>query len=147
MIKYALNTAEAGTIRRHLEQCDPHFVQTLSASVNLADYAKKLAESATLCEAWESEKLAGLVAIYLNRKPLAFITNVSVLPELSGQGIATRLMEIAETEARNQAHVQIVLEVKKDNLAAIRLYHKLNFTIEEETADGYKMKKIITNDK
>lgn len=54
--------------------------------------------------------------------------SIAVAREAWGMGIGTKLMEAAISFARNTAQVEILhLEVRRDNLRAIRLYEKFGF--------------------
>ena len=53
---------------------------------------------------------------------------ISVLKSEWGQGIGTMLMEAVIDFARNTAHAEIIsLEVKSDNVRAIKLYERFGF--------------------
>lgn len=53
---------------------------------------------------------------------------VSVLKEAWGMGVGTKLMEAVIDFARNTAQVEIIhLEVRSDNIRAIKLYEKFGF--------------------
>lgn len=53
---------------------------------------------------------------------------ISVLREEWGQGIGRQLMEATIDFAKNTAHAEIIsLEVRSDNIRAIRLYEKFGF--------------------
>lgn len=53
---------------------------------------------------------------------------ISVLKEAWGQGIGRQLMEATIAFAKNTAHAEIIsLEVRSDNIRAIRLYEKFGF--------------------
>jgi ribosomal-protein-alanine N-acetyltransferase len=55
------------------------------------------------------------------------ILNVAVHPQMRQQGIGRRLMQHALAEARTKNVQVITLEVRRSNLAARRLYRKLEF--------------------
>lgn len=129
--EFKLNTAVAADIERHLAACDAMFVPPLSSRVQLGDYALKLSLRATRFEAWADNALVGLIALYCNdmETRVAHVSNVSVIAEWVGRGVASSLM------SRCLAHAQIVgmrtamLEVERSNLAAIGLYEKFGFRV------------------
>ncbi|MBK8304813.1 MAG: GNAT family N-acetyltransferase [Pyrinomonadaceae bacterium] len=59
------------------------------------------------------------------------LTDVAVLPEFRGKGIATYLIGQLQSEAAAKSKL-LVLQVDKTNVAARRLYEKLNFVVSAE---------------
>ena len=57
------------------------------------------------------------------------ITNVAVHPDARRQGIGRALMETVSQEARVRGLVQIALEVRRSNRAAILLYERDGYVI------------------
>ena len=58
-----------------------------------------------------------------------FINSVAVLPEFRRQGIATRLMALAEAKAKQHGLDRCSLSVDVDNDTARRLYERLGYQI------------------
>src|SRR5262249_10600899 len=113
----------------HLTHCDADFTPPLSARLDLGDYAAKLAERAACFEAWDGGQLVGLVAAYVTPgAPEAFISNVSVVYELRGHGVASALVADCIDCARASGAATLTLEVATADRAARRLYEKLGFT-------------------
>ncbi len=132
---YKTNTASFEDVKTHLTSCDKNFTPPLSEKVDIAEYAKKIADRAVNFESWDAEKLAGLIACYFNdAAKKGFITNVSVLGEYGGKGIASALMTNCIERVKEQDFQAIELEVNKSNSGAIGLYKKFNF-FEIETKD------------
>lgn len=133
-IIYTINKAEFEKIVVHLSCCDPYFFPPLSSKVNIQDYATKLISHATRWEAWDNDKLVGLVAGYLNdfNKEYAFITSVSVLQEYNLKGIASKLISQFIRLAKEMGFIKIGLEVANDNREAKNLYKKLNFIANDD---------------
>jgi ribosomal protein S18 acetylase RimI-like enzyme len=122
------NTASAAQIAEHLALCDEQFIPLLSSRVDLVVYASKLASRAQRFEAWSGQTLAGLVAVYMDSgMPRAYITNVSVLPEWSGRGVAKNLLGLCIAHARAAGTQEIGLEVDVHNVAAVALYERVGF--------------------
>jgi ribosomal-protein-alanine N-acetyltransferase len=74
------------------------------------------------------------------------ILNIAVAPPCRGKGYAQLMMRKAVDHALKSGAKQIVLDVRKGNLAAIQLYQKLHFTIQHvrkafysNGEDGYGM--------
>lgn len=57
----------------------------------------------------------------------AHINNLAVRPELRGHGLGTHLLELIVTEARHLGATSLMLEVRRSNLAAQRLYARAGF--------------------
>lgn len=57
----------------------------------------------------------------------ADIHHVEVLPELRGQGNGTKLMALFLEAMKAREVTEITLEVRVDNVSAIRLYEKFGF--------------------
>ena len=92
-MQYRRDTATTDDVHAHLTRCDADFTPPLSARLDLGDYAAKLAERAARFEAWDGGRLVGLVAAYVTPGASeAFISNVSVVPELRGHGVAAALV-------------------------------------------------------
>ncbi len=128
-INYKTRSATKKEIAAHLQKCKDNFIPSLDKSVDIDDYSKKLADKAFTFEAWNGEELAGLIAGYFN-DPLGqtgFITNVSVVKEYSGEGIASQLLLNCVEYAKIKGYMMLKLEVNETNERAIKLYEKYNF--------------------
>lgn len=125
---YKTNTASFEDIEVHLTACDKNFTPPLSEKVNIAEYSKKIAVRAANFECWDAEKLVGLIACYFNdAAKKGFITNVSVIGEYGGKGIASVLMKNCIKRAKEQDFDVLELEVIKNNDGAVKLYKKFYF--------------------
>jgi len=128
-LQYRRDTATADDVLAHLARCDADFTPPLSARLDLGDYAAKLAERAARCEAWDGGRLVGLVAAYVTPgASAAFISNVSVVSELRGQGAAAALVADCIDRAREAGAATLTLEVATADRVAGRFYEKLGFT-------------------
>jgi ribosomal protein S18 acetylase RimI-like enzyme len=70
-----------------------------------------------------------------------FLANVHVHPDYQNQGIGTRIIKSLLIEAE-QRGVPVSLKVLKVNEAALRLYERFGFNIEEEAEDYYLMRTL-----
>lgn len=132
-----LDSAGAEVLLAHLRAADAGFVPPLSQRVDLADYARKLATHARRIEAWESDALVGLIAVYANDAAQGgFITNVSVLPSHHGRGIAGELLRRTLALATEWRLPRLRLEVYADNTAALALYRRHGFQPEAPAPAG-----------
>jgi ribosomal protein S18 acetylase RimI-like enzyme len=123
------DAADAEAIEKHLLQCDMRFLPPLSSRVSLPDYAQKLSLLADRFEAWESDRLIGLVAAYLRNSntPEGYISSVSICGDFEGQGIASRLMQDCFDAAVKKRLTILVLEVAQNDQHACGFYRKHGF--------------------
>lgn len=135
---YSRNTAGRDHILAHLKACDNSFAVPLSGRLVLTEYAAKLKDLASLYEAWFENHLVGLVACYENEKS-AYITNVSVVPIHTGEGIARTLMMNCLRRVFDQNLSEVTLEVHQDSNAAISLYQSLGFVEQGKVEDNIQM--------
>lgn len=144
-IQFKVNSATASNIFDHLNECDADFVPVLSTRVDLKAYAEKLQGKAVNFEAWLEGFLVGLIAGYANDPKLetVFITNVSVIKKMMGNGIASKLLEQLLTYAAEKGFSKVGLEVNKNNLAAIGFYERSGFTTDFEQAEILIMSKQV----
>jgi ribosomal protein S18 acetylase RimI-like enzyme len=128
-ISLTINRAGADQIARHLLRVDALYKPSLSSRIDIDAYSQKLHERTIRFEAWVAEELIGLVASYSNqsKKRAAFVTNVSVLSDFQGLGIASNLMRQCIEYSIHLGLSQIELEVDQRSLPAIKLYKKLGF--------------------
>lgn len=117
-------------IQQHLIKCSSTFIPSLDSYVNVEDYSKKILKYATLFTKFDGDILVGLVAVYDNStEKFGWITNVSVDPDYSRNGIASDLLNKCNKYFENKKYFNIFLEVYSDNKQAIKLYDKHGFTI------------------
>jgi ribosomal protein S18 acetylase RimI-like enzyme len=141
-ITYQIKKAKEEQIYSHLKECNTNFFPPLSDRVNLEEYSKKIADKAITFEAWSENTLVGLIAAYMNEETkISFITNVSVLKNYMGLGIAAELTKNCIEHIRQHNFKEIKLEVHKNNLSAISLYKKFNFTT-YDSVDNQDMMKL-----
>lgn len=129
-VTFLINTATAADIQAHLLGCEADFVQALKAQTDIKHYAEKMATQATRFELWQASQLVGLLAVYCNQAPQAFITNVSLWPSVQGQGFATQLMTACIDHVQSLGLPTIALKVANSNHKAIAFYQKCGFKTE-----------------
>lgn len=141
-IIYKIKTANSNDVSGHLEKCKEAFTPALDKKVNIAEYSKKIVENAVTFEAWANNELVGMIAAYLNDKNnhTGFITNVSILNEFAGKGIASSLLTSCVAFAKEKSFKEIVLEVNAASLPAIKLYTKHHFKEIATQGDAKKMR-------
>lgn len=145
ILLYREGKANQADILSHLRRCDAVFVPRLSARVNLIEYSQKIFENATTFEAWTGDILQGLVAVYIGKRDssTAYITNVSVVGDFAGQGVASSLMTRCIKWAEQNSICEVFLEVFTKNASALKLYEKFGFGIIEEKDSVMKMKRCL----
>ena len=140
-IDYKIKTAGGKDLLLHLNEVEANFIPPLAERIDIAAYAKKLADKSVTFEAWRDRFLAGVIAVYYNpSEQTAFITNVSVSKKFMGAGIASALLNQCISYSKGNNITQIKLEVNKHNLPAITFYRKFNFLDESTKEDSLFMK-------
>lgn len=147
-IIFSIGTATKEAVFSHLLKCSVGFVNELAKRTDIEEYADKIVAKAKTFEAWENKILVGLVAAYVNdpERKSSFITNVSVVEDLIGKGIAPELLERFINYARQNQFKEISLEVNKENHRAIKFYKKSGFL--ESGTEGeviFLKRKLATN--
>ena len=128
-IVYTEKKALRDEIFTHLQACNECFLPHLCKTVDIGEYAKKIHSNAVTFEAWSNQRLIGLVGAYLNDTDgrHGYITNVSIVKEFMGRGIATRLIAMCLEKTNKEKFIDIMLEVFSGNVHVIRLYQKFGF--------------------
>jgi|ERR1035437_9387149 ribosomal protein S18 acetylase RimI-like enzyme len=127
-IIFKTKTASENDIRIHFQNCNNVFLPPLNDKINFIEYVKKVFNNAVTFEAWDDKELIGLIAAYFNSEgKFGFITNLSVLKEYSGAGIASKLLLMGIEYAKQNNLESIKLEVSNANTQAINFYKKHNF--------------------
>jgi len=72
-----------------------------------------------------------------------FLTKVKIFNKFRGRGYCVLLVNKAINFAKKRNLKYIFLFVNHENIAALKCYKKNGFKIIKDSADGYKMKKII----
>lgn len=92
----------------------------------------------------ESGRAIGMAVCFVNystfrARSLINVHDLAVLPEFQGRGIGRTILENVIRYAAEKQHYAITLEVRKDNINALKLYRKLGFAGVEENAEGEAM--------
>lgn len=134
-----LNKSGAATVESHLRDCDERFSPRLSARVDLADYACKLALLADRLEVWRGSRLVGLVAAYLNNRETrhGFVSSVSVCFDAQGTGVASALMRKCVQLAREKGCESLELEVGEGDQRTQAFYTKHGFQLSGQGRSGF----------
>lgn len=145
IIIYDEKTASLKTVLEHLTKCSNNFVPNLNETVDIGIYSKKIVENSVTFEAWINTELIGLIAAYFNdvKQGVGFITNVSVVKEYFGKGIAHQLLHNCIQYGIIHQFKIISLEVFYQNNKAIQLYKKYGFYKTGSKQDNTIMQKDL----
>lgn len=124
---FLTNSATAVDIQAHLLGCELGFVHALTRQTDMDAYAQKMAALATRFELWQDAQLVGLLAVYCNQPPQAFITHVSLWPSLQKQGYAAQLMTACIDHVQSLGFKTMLLKVAHSNAKAINFYQRFGF--------------------
>lgn len=143
--QYKIKTATCQTIINHLKKCADCFVPRLHTYVNVTEYGKKIFSKSTTFESWDGNNLIGLVAVYYNNyeTKTGYITNVSVLKDYQGFGIASKLIGNAIDFGKENTFILLALELDVDNTKAFNLYKKHGFVVVGKIKNNILMNKDI----
>lgn len=132
-IEYKIGVGSQNEINLHLLDCDKFFIPKLSEKVNISEYSEKIFNKAINFEAWDNERLIGLVSIYINEEDTSFgyITNASIINEYKNRGIASNLLKKCIKYSKDINLNWISLKVDTKNVSAVNLYNKFNFMEEK----------------
>lgn len=116
-------------VHSFLHSVDKCFPIPLSQKTDLYELSEKLLEKGRVFVACEDNNIIGIVGEYANdeKSKKAYISVVAVLPEYSGKGIATTLIDNAMDYAKSNGMEKIFLYTHKTNEGAIHMYKKLGF--------------------
>jgi len=108
---FKIKTASYEVIIDHLNKCADNFKPPLYTYVNIEEYSRKIYNNAITFESWANNNLVGLIAAYYNNydTKVGFITNVSVIKEYQGYGIASKLLSETKKVVLIWALIMIII--------------------------------------
>lgn len=109
-----------------------------NAQIDYVLYAEKISQNADIIEAYNDNKLAGFLCIYLNSK-IAYVTYLIVDEKFQNCGIGSALIDKAIKMAKKRGYFSIFLECSKSNIKGLNFYIKNNFKFREERDCKYLM--------
>ncbi|MFX1355956.1 MAG: GNAT family N-acetyltransferase [Promethearchaeota archaeon] len=132
-IEYKIGVGSQNEIYLHLLDCDKFFIPKLSEKINISEYSEKIFNKAINFEAWDNERLIGLLSMYINEEDTSFgyITNISIINEYKNRGIASNLLKKCIKYSKDINLNWISLKVDTKNVSAVNLYNKFNFIKEK----------------
>lgn len=105
-----------------------------------AQYRKHLdSETALVLVASANHRnfLGTAVVFFRKATTVARLYSLATTPQAQGKGVGSALVEASEDAARARGCRALRLEVRQDNEVAIRLYHRLGYTVIGEYAGYY----------
>lgn len=131
-------------IKEHLTKCSDSFIPNLKTYVDISEYSKKIFDNANIFCKFDNNKLIGLIAAYDNTsEKFGWITNVSVDPDYTKQGIANDLLKESIDFFKIKGYNSIYLEVFLENKNAINLYVKNGFNNDKINDNKMILKKEL----
>lgn len=101
-------------------------------------YLLTRANASVLVADRDGQLLGSMVLLFSRATSAARLYSLAVLPEARGQGLGRQLVRAAEEEAWAHTRAYLRLEVRKDNLAAVKLYESLGYRHLGELTDYYE---------
>lgn len=115
-----------------------HCLESLNNG-NLGELSKKFIRYATTIELTLNGEPIGFSVFYHNdhSTKIAYLSRIAVLPQYTGMGYGTELLQNVMKISKESGMERIRLEVQKNNEPAKRLYTKNGFYDSEESKPGY----------
>lgn len=111
---------------------------TFNDSSFVEEYANKLSDNASFVVCHNStNQIIGVIAAYMNRPPICYISHVCVIDGYKRLGLYTKMMYKLEKDALENKCNKLCLEVRKDNTRAMNAYLKTGFVITGTGRDGF----------
>ncbi len=144
-LDYKIKTASGEVIIEHLARCANYFYPPLHTYVDIQKYGEKIEDNAITFEAWDKNTLVGLIATYFNDEitKIGFITNVSILKEYQGIGIASKLLLLTIEYGKEHNFRILRLEVNNKNQKALNLYKRNGFVETKQNENSVMMEYLL----
>jgi ribosomal protein S18 acetylase RimI-like enzyme len=135
----------APLIEEWLSLAGEEYMAKLQARVDVGVYASKLHSRADSIVAWLNAEKAGYLALYATNanSGSAFISHVGVRKDLRGTGVATELMNMAESLTVQAELKFLELEVCCSNRAAFAFYEKCGFLWQKSNRRNLGTKQLL----
>lgn len=126
-ISIKIENLSCDLVNKLINTLDEQFAKRLQQVVNLDDYSIKLSNNASFVVAVCDGEYVGMIAYYFNENKREFyIPYLCVKSSYRKLGVADLMMNKICFEADKKGY-NISLEVRKDNVSAIKLYEKHGF--------------------
>ncbi len=127
LFEYKINTLSKEILSHYMNKWSDFFNPPLkSYVVSIEAYSEKIIDNACVIEAYYENELVGLLSVYLNLD-IAFITQLVVIPEFQGCGLAKGLLEEAVKKAKEKKIETVELECFSSDIKAKTFYIKQGF--------------------
>lgn len=84
------------------------------------------------------------IEVHHEKEEYIYLDDFSVTTEYRGWGIGSSMIRIAESYAKEIRIPAVCLHVEKSNTAALRLYQRLGYQVQEDQGSRYLMIKKIS---
>lgn len=146
-LNYVRTTLEEKVVFNLLSMSDKDFMPALSSSMDIKQYAHKLATCAQFIIVLKQEQIVGFVAYYLNDEgQFIYVPLIWVSSLFQRQGVGKQLIQNL-VELSLLDYKCIKLEVLKTNVHAIMFYKNEQFEIAEDRGEKYLLIKSLQNHK
>lgn len=110
------------------------------------EYLAKLSRSAELATHSDQSGVVGYVFFYCNERALgySYISLLGTSRDARGKGVGYGLVQFVLDTTRRRGFPKCKLEVRKDNLAALKFYERLGFFTEEDRGEKLLMTIALT---
>ncbi len=132
-ISIKIENLSCDLVNKLINTLDEQFAKHLQQVVNLDDYSIKLSNNASFVVVVCDGEYVGMIAYYFNENKKEFyIPYLCVRSSHRKLGVADLMMNKICFEADKKGY-NISLEVRKDNVSAIKLYEKHGFKVSNES--------------
>ena len=139
-----LSTSDQCEMDAVISRCDSAFAEPVTQRTIYPKLLEKLHQKGRFIFAYNGESL-GYCAFYANdsEKKNGYISLIAIAPACQKMRIGTKLLQESLAIMQTYGMNDCLLEVRKNNQAAIRFYKGNRFTITEERENSYLMKCIL----
>ena len=126
------------TILNLLDIFTPYFKSLSTGKVDKKTLSAKFYKFGHVFQLMKGPHIIAFAAFYCNDKVdhQAFLSMIAVKPEYSRHGYGTKIFAYVIEKAQNSGMKSRVLDVGKENMAAIKFYQKLGFSFLKKCNDN-----------
>ncbi len=129
-----------------LNEVNNDFKPPLDKRINIDEYSQKLFDNSVIYYAKKDDIYIGFIAFYCNNMEtkIAYVPMIAIMSEFRGQGIGSKLLDIAIAHIKNNGFRKIEIETWEGS-KAIFLYQKKGFMItkiQSDRIDGIRSVKM-----
>ncbi len=140
-----INNSNIDDIQNHFDFLPKEYIKSIKDRTDINEYLNKIYNLAERYEIWDKKDLIAFVAVYINKGITvpAYITNVSIVKDKQGLGLAKRLLKYLIEDLTTKKYKKIELEVKEDNKPALSLYRSFGFIKQEDKSNQGYFKMVL----